>query len=377
MITNTGKDILAKYLVGQAPAYASYIALGCGPAPLSPDEELGDYSEKNNLDFEMFRVPITSRGYVNEDGIDKIVFTAELPTEERYEITEVGVFSAAANPSAGPRDSRNIYAFTQTENWEYHTEAEASAIPVVYEPLDGEDNNNVINQPYDVFQTNADNRIFTNSLREARYERCRFLNNIIAIAGDISTISENVDGTLSVDSGNHLHLNGISANLDRNAPTDELRFAFSVANKDGNSSDHPSNIKIIGEFANADAFGTGEFARFEVNIDHIQDDPVYDFSKNRYFVITKQLQELVKSTGFAWSQMNIAKVYVCISDSSGNPSNQYYLNMDALRLENVTTVNPLYGMTGYSIIKNQDAKTLVKVSNTTNFVEFRFAVGVQ
>ena len=33
MITNTGKGILAKYLVGQAPAYASYIALGCGPKP--------------------------------------------------------------------------------------------------------------------------------------------------------------------------------------------------------------------------------------------------------------------------------------------------------------------------------------------------------
>ena len=34
MITNTGKSIIAKYLVGQAPAYASYIAIGCGPKPL-------------------------------------------------------------------------------------------------------------------------------------------------------------------------------------------------------------------------------------------------------------------------------------------------------------------------------------------------------
>ena len=88
MITNTGKDILSKYLIGQAPAYASYIAVGCGAKPLdseSPGEI--DYSSKTSLDFEMFRVPIISRGYVNEGGVSKIVFTAELPTEERYEIS--------------------------------------------------------------------------------------------------------------------------------------------------------------------------------------------------------------------------------------------------------------------------------------------------
>jgi len=377
MITNTGKNILAKYLIGQAPAYASYIAVGCGAQPLNSDATLGDYSEKNSLDFEMFRVPITSRGYVNEDGIDKIVFTAELPTEERYEISEVGVYSAAANPSAGARDSRNIYAFTQTENWEYHSESEATAIPVVYEPLDGEANNNVINQPYDVFQTNADNRIFANPQRVERYERCRFLNNIISIVGDMSTISENQDGSLSLDSGNHIHLNGVSASLDQNAPTDELRFAFSVANKDGSSSDIPSNIKLIVEFADSDPFGTGEFARLEASLDHTPGDPELDFSTNRYFVVTRQLQELVKSTGFSWSQMNIAKVYVCVSDSLGNPSDQFYLNMDALRLENVTIQNPLYGMTGYSVIRAANAETLIKVANTTNFVEFRFAIGVQ
>jgi len=33
MITNTGKTIIGKYLLGQAPAFASYIAVGCGPKP--------------------------------------------------------------------------------------------------------------------------------------------------------------------------------------------------------------------------------------------------------------------------------------------------------------------------------------------------------
>jgi len=377
MITNTGKNILAKYLIGQAPAYASYIAVGCGAKPLPSDGNLGDYSAKESLDFEMFRVPITSRGYVNEDGVDKIVFTAELPTEERYEISEVGVYSAAANPSASSKDSRNIFAFTQTENWEYHSQSEASAIPVVYEPLDGEANDNIINQPYDVFQTNADNRIFASPDRTERYERCRFLNNIISMAGDTATISEGAGGQLTVDSGNHIHLNGISARLDRNAPTDELRFAFSVSNKNGSSSDIPSNIKAIVDFANADQFGAGEFARFEVNLDHTPGDPIYDFSENRYFVIRKQLQELTKSSGFSWSQVNIVKVYISVEDSLGDPSDQYYFNIDAMRLENTSTQNPLYGMTGYSVIRAPESQTLIKVANTTNFIEFRFAVGVQ
>jgi hypothetical protein len=51
MITNTGKNILAKYLLGQASAYASYIAIGCGSKPLNSDAILGDYSNKERLDF--------------------------------------------------------------------------------------------------------------------------------------------------------------------------------------------------------------------------------------------------------------------------------------------------------------------------------------
>ena len=66
MITNIGKNLLAKYLVGQTQSYASHIAVGCGPSPVASDGGVfGDYALKNSLDFEMFRVPIISRGFVN------------------------------------------------------------------------------------------------------------------------------------------------------------------------------------------------------------------------------------------------------------------------------------------------------------------------
>ena len=121
MITNTGKNIIGKYLLGQAPAYASYLAIGCGKKPLITGSLLPDNSNKQNLDFEMFRVPISSRGLVNDNGINKIVLTAELPTEERYELSEIGIYSAGSNSSAASFDSRTVFAFTQGENWQYHS----------------------------------------------------------------------------------------------------------------------------------------------------------------------------------------------------------------------------------------------------------------
>jgi hypothetical protein len=215
MITQTGKSIIAKYLLGQAPAYASYIALGSGAKPLTDisfsvsnkaltsnvatittsanhNFSVGGYitvdnvdttfdgihlitattsntisyavtaslvssvavspvgtvshnfTNKENLDFEMFRVPIVSRGYVEENGVSKVVLTAELPTDERYEITEVGVYSAGSNPATANTGSKTLYAFTSTENWEFHDSVGSSALETVSQALDFSNSGNDI-----------------------------------------------------------------------------------------------------------------------------------------------------------------------------------------------------------------------------------------
>ena len=65
MITNIGKNLLAKYLVGQTQSYASHIAVGCGPNPVASDGgNFGDYALKKSLDFEMFRVPTKHKAFV-------------------------------------------------------------------------------------------------------------------------------------------------------------------------------------------------------------------------------------------------------------------------------------------------------------------------
>ena len=382
MITNIGKNLLAKYLVGQTQSYASHIAVGCGASPLASDGYFGDYSLKNSLDFEMFRVPIISRGFVNEDGIDKVVLTAELPTEERYEITEIGIFSAASNPVAGSFDSRNVYSFADTDNWLYQPfNSSAIEIPSVYAPLDGEADNGIINQTSPVFATNADNRIFTNEDRVARNERCRFLNNIIAMAGNSSTLTRNASGKLVIGTEpKYIRLNETTVDFTKNSPLDELRLAFSVVSKSPSANTVPDNVKIILEFSYTGSDTPQEYARFEVDIDDIgytagTSPDNRTLSTNRYIIVKKALKDLNKTDNFDWREVTVAKIYSCVTEA-GVPSDLFYVCLDGLRLENITSTNSLYGLTGYSVIRNDGSRPIVKAANTTNYIEFRFSLGV-
>jgi len=374
MITNTGKSIIGKYMLGQTTAYASYIAIGCGAKPLDSLETYDDYSNKQSLDFEMFRVPISSRGFVNENSIDKIVFTAELPTEERYEITEVGLYSAGANPSAGKYDSKNLILFSEDENWQYHGTSSAIEINKITTPLDSPANDNIIISSDSAFQTNSDNTIFFKTGRKEKYERCRFLNNIILLKGDSSNLSTSVSAFTIGNGSAHIHLTGFNIDLSQNSPSDLLKLAFSVINKDGDSGDDPDSVRILVEFAATDE-GSGEYARFETTLNNGTGVNQYDFSTNRYYVIEKEIQDLITTTNFTWNAVTTVKIYACVI-KDGVASPDFYVALDAIKLENIATQNPLYGLVGYSVIKNVDGETIIKSPNTSNYIEFRFSIGV-
>jgi hypothetical protein len=180
---------------------------------------------------------------------------------------------------------------------------------------------------------------------------------------------------LAVEPGsNHIHLTNPNVNFTQNSPTDELRLAFSLVSKDGDSVSVPDTVRILVDFSATDDANPTTYAKFEVDITDGVDG--YDFATNRYFVVSKQLQELYTSQDFTWNSVNVAKIFACVLDSSGNPTSDYYVALDAMRLENVATLNPLYGLTGYSIIKNNDASTVIKSPNTNNYIEFRFSIGV-
>jgi len=400
MITNTGKSILAKYLIGQAPAYASYIAIGCGPRPVDSghaftNQEVSSMSNKTSLDFEMQRVPITSRGYVKENGVSKIVFTAELDSTPRYEISEVGVFSVGSNTANGAYDSKSLFSFSNNENWKLYTPGTGSGliteIPQILDPLSTNTattavTNNILGSynvgtngalvECPVIKTSAENTVFNSSVRIARNERSRFLNETVLVRGDSATITKTGTRLSASATSKCLIYNGVSIDLTRNSSVDELKLAFSIVNKNETGLD-PEKFKIILEFASTDGTQT---ARMEID----SDDMSIDLSSNRYFVVTKQLQELFYNSGltpFSWNSVNLVKAYASVfRKNSSNVyvvSSDYYVSFDGLRLDNKSTSNPLYGLTGYSVVKNVDSKPIVKQTSYSGYIEFRFAIEVQ
>lgn len=408
MITNTGRTILAKYLIGQAPAYASHLALGVGTTPIG---ETGifdtlEYAVRDNLVFEALRIPISSRGYVyDEAGVANIVFAGELPGDQRYLFTEIGVFSARSNPAAGSQDSKIIYTFSESENWEYHDRTRAASLPLLSEPLNNGLEGSVINPGTDIlgreivaFRTNSNNTVFNSDTRSQVYELPRFLDKVLVLAGNMSFIEE-YDGLLSIRPtisdtdegyyGEHIHLTGIAPNFNRNSAEDELRLAFSVLDKEAGQATRIGGVRIIIEFASSDSLNPENFARFEVSlqngnvVDGIVNDGLIsadavDFTSNRYFVVKKTFGDLIKSPAFTWNTINSVKIYTMVYDNSGSelPSNDFYVALDGLRLENVTSQNPLYGMTGYSVVRTENAQPIVKEPNTSNIVEFRYGMDV-
>lgn len=454
MITNLGKNVLAKYLIGQAPSYASHIAVGCGAKPLKQisviiisaskvsatggyqvtattfddhglypglvvdiDTGNSNYSQAaatilsvpssdtftyfmqtgttgtasftsasamvnfeslNSLNFEMFRVPISSRGYVKEDGITKIVLTAEMPTQERYEITELGLYSAGSNPSATGFDSRTLYTFSRQESWKtievsggVETQSDTYVIdnPLNTDIITGDmapiDTVAEDGVDHKVFQTNATNRIFSNPARKLRSEQLRYLNNMILMRGNYSSLISTENPVISTASS-YISL-PTSANLQKNSSSDLVKLAFSVVNVDNSSpTQNPHKASVVIRFVDS----SGAYAQATYDTPSGQD------WTNRYIVLEKPLSAFSISSGFNWSRVVKVNIYGGVYSNSTTLSEDFYIGFDAIRLENITSENPLYGLTGYSILVTSDQLPIVKLPNTSSLVEFRLGVGV-
>lgn len=360
MITNTGKSILAKYMLGQISDYASYIAIGCGAKPIDADTgSLGNYATKESLDYETLRVPIVSRGLITESGISKVVLTGELPTENRYEISEIGVFSSGSNPAVGAFSSRHIYQFTNGEAWTYNS----AAPELVTQSID--DNSGNIDQSIEAvasgaFYLNSDNAIFNSGSRAAEYERPRNQNTSLMIVGD---------------SAIPLSLTGVSLDLDNFSINDELRLAFSVVSQ--NLTAELGSVSVTVEFAYSadDNSPKATLADTASNAAGIV---------NKYFVFSKKLKDLTytaSTADFSWASVKIVRVSVATKTTNGttiaaDPSDDFYVALDGLRIENAYSNNPGYGMIGYSVMKTDNAVTITKNLNSPAYIEFRFALDV-
>jgi len=412
MITTTGKSIIAKYLIDQAPSYAAYIAVGCGHNPRTGYSyaitaaniatnvvnvtatghtfKIGDYvnisnvnatinglypvasvtgnyftfnltatnatntglagvatsnfENKEKLDFEMFRVPIISRSYaIDENGVSQIVFSAELPTQELYYMSEAGVFSAGSNPVAVTSDSRLLYSFSSIENWEYHT---TTAAPIT-SPTDIasiETGVMLATLPPTFFIDNTQD-MFSSTIRGKKHlEQPRMLKNSIAVAGNMSNINTSATTwTTVVDTVDqpHIHLTSQSYPLDVNSSSDEIILAFSLL-KRHQDDDNPTSVFILVEFSSEESESTQQYARMQIELG------AADFTANGdylYFVKKKTLAELLKSSRFSWVNAKIIKVYCEVVPTTRSISTKQI----ASEVATITTTAAHYVAVGDSI----------------------------
>ena len=321
MITNNGKEIIAKYLLGQAPSFASYIAAGCGARPLATGNTTSISPTKKSLDFEVFRVPISSKGFIKEDGVEKIVFKAEMPTNQRFQISEVGLFPSQSNAVAGKYDSKLLVTFTPSENWSYVLNGSASAVPYLNEALDQDNVLSNISVSQSVAFINSDATVFNNSNRKNRQEPPRYLNRSLMVSGSTSMISESfVIGPNSYS----LENSNLSFDLSQNLPTDQIKLALSLVSKTATNNTNPTNVRIVLQFVNNISNTNVESPKALLRIDLPSSSFVSGGSTNRYITVTKNLSDFIKDDTFSFANINLVKINVSVL-SSGSPTNNYFV----------------------------------------------------
>ena len=472
MITNDGKQLIGKFLLGQAPDFATHIAAGIGPTALLPDQtlptsQINEIKEKANLDFEAFRVPISAKGFIKEDGVEKIVFKAEMPTEQRYQITEVAFFPAAQNSVAGSFDSKTLATFVPTETWVLYSPTSSSTITLATSNISNNDGDLLVQDQ--AFFINSNETIFTEQDRRERQEVPRFYNRTLILSGDLNYIDDNFtiksDPTLppptlpSTLAAFYVENSSLSFNLNQNLPPDEIKFAIGVMSTEKANNIQPEKVRVIFDFVNNNPVSgfSSPKARAEIELDDTDFEIEEDLANgrpsaiNRYKIVTKKLSQFRLDDRFSWANINLMRIFVCIigeqtvrvtnkeltggmamlnvtddsnlfvgmsvditgmgypfdgshtitsasggkiryntsasanvasaSVSSGSATfssrtSNYKLIMDGLRIDNVTSQNPLYTMVGYDIIRNDNAYPILKAENTNNYIEYRFGIGV-
>jgi hypothetical protein len=369
MITNDGKQIIAKYMLGQAPAYATHIAAGVGPEALLTGASASISNDKKSLDFEVFRVPILSRGFIKDGQDEKLVFKAQMPNDQRYKITELGLFPGSSNVVAGRYDSKTLITFSPSEPWVYSDGVSASTVTYPNIPIDqGNLTASVNSSTPDFVFINSDSTIFDNEDRKTKQEPPRFLNRSLLVNGATS----NLNSTFTIGNGSkYLQNSNINIDLSQNLPEDEIKIAFSIIGRYTNSNDTPDNIRILLEFVNnlsgVEVVAPKAYAKYSTTAVAVD--------TNRYQVLSKTISEFVTDTNFSWANINLIKIYVSMTNIT-TPDSEYFFALDGIRLDNVTATNPLYSLVGYDVIKTDDGNPVVKEENTNNFIEYRFGIGV-
>jgi hypothetical protein len=123
-------------------------------------------------------------------------------------------------------------------------------------------------------------------------------------------------------------------------------------------------------------FKTADSANYAVLGKAVAEGSGFVAGTSRYFVVEEEIQNIKKVGSFSWDNVTSVEISTAVFEGT-TTSGSYYAVLDGIRIENLSSISPVYGLVGYSVIKNADAVTINKKANASTLVEFRFAVDVQ
>ena len=422
MITTRGKGLIARALANQIPSAFSYIALGVGALPQVPvtvveqltaewaadttvydsgvwllDTDTGlaklsdgvndwadlDYQatgvlyeeesikNKTVMDFEALRIPVSGASVLFEGGQTKVVLTGQLPSAQRYEFSEIGVFSAESNSLLNTEAPRMIYTFSDVEGWEYHTGS--TITDVAYTSNISTNNFDIDVPPTDAFFVSADNPVFFAADRAN--QRMRIYQDALLVHGDMSTVDDTLD-TWAL-SGDHVHITGNLVDLTRARSDDEVKIAFSVMNKNYSyiTTDGVANeVRIAIRFMSSEessAHATAQIRLTDGATEDFQYPAETDLVNNGYYVKSFRKKDLVYTESFSWENVTVCQVWVEVEPGTAQTSADYFVAVDAIRFDSNNDNNPAYGLAAYSQIRNAAGSTEVKVAQSESQIEYK------
>lgn len=384
MITNKGKGLIARSLAGQMASPFSYIAMGVGPQPTVVQAEPASFKNKTSLDFEAFRVPVSGASLVYEGGLTKVALTATLPSAQRYEFSEVGIYSSEFNSLLTTEAPRMLYTFSSNEGWKYHTGTSVTDIAYVGSvTTNAFDIDAVPGSALAVFLSADDSLFFTPNRKN---QNVRVYQDSLLVAGSLSTIA--IDVTPPIDAewalgGDHLHVTSIPINLSKAREDDEIKIAFAVLNKTYSEiATHPADeVRIVVVFKDSD--DSSMYAKMQVQVtdavtgvaNQVPEDT--DFENNGYYVVKTPIRDLVTSPTFSWENVTVAQIHVEVTPAATKTADDYYVAIDAIRFDSNNDNNPAYGLAAYSVVQNASASTELKNAQTESQLEYKIVLEVE
>jgi len=310
---------------------------------------------------------------------ERIVFKAQLPSDQRYQMTEIALYPSSNNSLALNYDSKILSGFLTTEGWTYKNVSESlvesdNAISLVTNTI-ADTFGNVSSATFldpitgsaaHALFINSNNEAFTFYERKSRYENSRLYDRCLIVPGNMTTFANDSMELSGVQK--HVFTTSLRLNASKNSPEDYIKFALSVLSKDIDAVSPPTKTRLRFDFLDS---VSGDVATATELLSS------GDISASRYTVISKQIKDFNTGEDFSWARVDGLKIYAQTLNSSSTYDGSY-VAFDGIRLDNENTENPLYAMVAYSRLKNSynAAQPIEKTENSQGYIEYRFGVNI-